>query len=261
MKTSCRRVKKQFPDALSNDMDATSREEFQLHLTQCNTCATEFKKLQKTLTTMTERNRPTPNAGFEQRLWQGIISEIEKDNKKTAFQLFVERYKGWWAGTNWRYSFALALATLLIGVILGKYFFSPSERTPLVSESQADNSAVLTRAEKYLDKSKILMLGILNHDPEDQTGLLQQKRISGEMLKEAAVLKNELKDSEALLMMHLISELEIILMQIANLEEQYDLESVELIRSGIEHKGILFKININQVRSDLNKTDQKKRGI
>jgi hypothetical protein len=61
--------------------------------------------------------------------------------------------------------------------------------------------------------------------------------------------------------MHLISELEIILMQIANLEEQYDLESVELIRSGIEHKGILFKININQVRSDLNKTDQKKRGI
>ena len=31
------------------------------------------------------------------------------------------------------------------------------------------------------------------------------------------------------------------------MDEKYDLESVELIQSGIERKGILFKIDLNQM--------------
>jgi hypothetical protein len=77
------------------------------------------------------------------------------------------------------------------------------------------------------------------------------------MIKEAAILKNELKDPEEQLMAHLISELEVILMQIASLEAEYDLESVQLIQSGIERKGLLFKIDINQVITEAKKNISK----
>ena len=49
----------------------------------------------------------------------------------------------------------------------------------------------------------------------------------------------------------LVEELETILIEIANLEEQEDLPDIELIRDGVDRKGILLKINIHQMGDGL----------
>jgi hypothetical protein len=71
--------------------------------------------------------------------------------------------------------------------------------------------------------------------------------ISQNLLKESADIKSRLKDVNEQMLHELILELDNILLQIANLEEEYDLEAVEVIQSGIERKGILFKINLGKI--------------
>ena len=47
---------------------------------------------------------------------------------------------------------------------------------------------------------------------------------------------------------NLISDLEVILLQIANLESEYNLPAIEMVKNGVDRKGILLKINIEEMR-------------
>ena len=46
----------------------------------------------------------------------------------------------------------------------------------------------------------------------------------------------------------LIDDLEVILLQIANLEAEHDVPAIELVRSGVDRRGILLKIQVEQMR-------------
>jgi hypothetical protein len=72
-----------------------------------------------------------------------------------------------------------------------------------------------------------------------------QKRKSEELLQEAAVLKKGLGSADRRLE-RLISDLEMVLLQIANLTSESDDAAIEIIRAGVEGRDILFKINLNE---------------
>jgi len=245
--SKCQSVKKLFTDAYYQQLDLVDKSEFDNHISDCPSCGREFEEYKMTLDQMKQWHRPEPAKDFETKLWRKIQSEINdissKSNKNVLNNLFSE--------IRWhprlKYSFALAAIMLITGIMIGKFILTDPINNVVRNTIETNKTAAFTRAESYINKSKVLLLGIMNHDPIDQTGISHQKSISRSLIKEAAVIKNELKESEDKIMAHLISELEVILMQIANLEETYDLESVELIQSGIERKGILFKINVNQM--------------
>ena len=71
-------------------------------------------------------------------------------------------------------------------------------------------------------------------------------------------MKSELSSAEHLRLLDLISELEVTLLQIANLEADYDLQEVEIIQSGAERKALLFKINLNEIEIADQKSDSQK---
>ena len=48
----------------------------------------------------------------------------------------------------------------------------------------------------------------------------------------------------------MVSDLEVILMQIANLESDYDLPAIEMVKSGVERRGIFLKINIEEMEKN-----------
>ena len=81
----------------------------------------------------------------------------------------------------------------------------------------------------------------------------KQQQISKELIQQTADLKKDLKGTDQKILLELINELETILMQIANLEKEYDYDAVELIRSSLDRKGILVKINLGQILSESNK--------
>jgi len=46
----------------------------------------------------------------------------------------------------------------------------------------------------------------------------------------------------------LVSDLEVILLQIANLESEHNLSTIEMVQSGVDRRGILLKINLEEMR-------------
>ncbi|MBT8400870.1 MAG: hypothetical protein KJO98_10365, partial [Rhodothermia bacterium] len=64
----------------------------------------------------------------------------------------------------------------------------------------------------------------------------------------AADLKPSLEDARMRRLHELVSEIEMIMIQIANLEAEYDMPAVDMVREGVERKGLLFKINVEEMR-------------
>jgi len=71
---------------------------------------------------------------------------------------------------------------------------------------------------------------------------------SRELVQEASWLKGELSGGHHRRLQELISDLEVILLQIANLEEESDISAIELMQDGVKSRGILFKIHLAQFK-------------
>ena len=146
-----------------------------------------------------------------------------------------------------------AVFLLVIGIVIGQLML----RQPLVlggdgletGLSSAERILLNERALNYLERSKTLLLGIVNSDPDESgLGLAKERQVSRTLVSEAAELKNSLSDADQQRMKQLVGDLEVILLQIANLGEEKGFPAVEIVRSGVERRGILLKINLEQMR-------------
>jgi hypothetical protein len=64
---------------------------------------------------------------------------------------------------------------------------------------------------------------------------------------EAPALRKALDERGEKRLRALVADLEVILMQIANLESGQDLEGVELIKQGVDRKGLFLKIDVGRM--------------
>jgi hypothetical protein len=126
-----------------------------------------------------------------------------------------------------------------------------SQRLELTT-SQQPETTLIHRSQDYIERTKLILLALVNFDPslEDPyaLNLPYQKQVSKELVKEASFLKQELADSDQERLENLIASLEIILLQIANLESENDLDAITFVRDGIEKRGILMEINLTDLR-------------
>ena len=86
-----------------------------------------------------------------------------------------------------------------------------------------------------------------NTDDAATLNLSSQRRISEDLVQEAAYLKTALADPSETRLRELVADLEIILLQIANLEDEYDLDAVEMVQKGVDTQGVLFRIDLSKV--------------
>ena len=78
--------------------------------------------------------------------------------------------------------------------------------------------------------------------------LTRQQEIARELIDESSALKAELTDADQRLLRVLIDDLEVILLQIANIEAGYDVPAIEMVKSGVDRRAILLKINLTEMR-------------
>ena len=87
--------------------------------------------------------------------------------------------------------------------------------------------AHIEKAQLFLQRSQVLLLGIVNADTDD---LSKQKQISHDLIQQASTLQNDLKDPRYRRLRSLISELQVILLEIADLQKQGDLQGVDMFK-------------------------------
>jgi hypothetical protein len=270
----CNAWRKRIPEALYGELDLKTRQKLDLHLAACKNCSDLYRGMAETVRKLEVRPAPDREVEFWESYWDNLERRMAHEREKgttaepTRTAVKARRVI---VVPRWAYFAAGAAVLLAIGIFIGRTFFlapielprltrtapsaTPPSGQPAVA-SPAAESSLAVRASRYLKRSRVLILAVINHDPRTENlfslNLPLQQKTSEELLEEAAVLKKELRSSDRRLE-RLVSDLEMILLQIANLKSETDISAVEIIRSGVESQDILFKINLSEVRRSTRK--------
>ena len=252
----CFKYKQLFMKAIYSELEYRQEESFKTHLNECEECSNEFNGLMNTLNSVKQNERPEPDEEFMNNFWEILEPKLTKQPRfkfggfKNMFNLHEFR-------STWKYQLTAATVILIIGIFIGKYFYpehenSVSSVSPKKSLENSMPSELNAEAANYIERSKVLLLGLMNYDPStddaETINLPRQRKISRELLSQANTLKTNLKKPSQLQMKRLVSDIELVLMQIANLETNYDLSGIELIKDGVNRRNILLKINLEEMK-------------
>jgi hypothetical protein len=260
----CNRCRDLFVEALYDELDAEAKAFFANHLASCPTCAVEHKAMVETLQTMDTRVRPDPGRSFWDGYWDRLAGRMERERAA------VRAFRPWWKrlgrisslSPRWAFQAAASVVLIVVGVLIGRSVFSPRPAPLDITRPTAQAPAVqpaaddpVLRAQNYIDQSKLVLLALVNHNPATEDSyalnLPYQKQISQRLVTEAGRLRSDLKDPGQRRLRELVSDLETILIQIANLESENDFEAVEFVKQGVENRGLLLKINLSEMGGDL----------
>lgn len=263
---NCKQCQEKIVEALYDELAQESRQEFDSHIASCEKCAFQFKRMQETLNTMHCRIRIEPDDALLEAQWESLQRKIESEQSQfkqipleKKFILHPTRIPAWAYGLA-------AMFLIIVGIYIGRTLWT----TKTASDQSNAHLTVLPKATKhdsstaqalaYLGRSKTLLLGVMNADDNDYSDitLSKQQQISRQLVQQASYLINALDKPEQQQLKQLIHDLEIILMQLANIEVQPGVPAVEMVKRGVDQKSILFKINVEEIRSAVRETTSDK---
>jgi hypothetical protein len=266
--TECQKCQDLLIEALYGELRPRDKAFFEAHLASCSRCAAEYREKSASLRVMDRRERPDPGQEFWDGYWNRLSARLEKEEvrRREPSGEWKKVFRPFGLVPRWAYQAAAALALVAIGIFAGRTLLSP----PVPSAPQAQQQQAVTppvqeaeavlRARDYFDRSKLVLLALVNYDPKTQDpyglDLPRQKQVSRELADEAVYLKNELKDPRQRRLRGLVTDLETILIQIANLESENDLEAVEFVKQGVENRGVLLKINLSEMGGGISSQDK-----
>jgi hypothetical protein len=112
------------------------------------------------------------------------------------------------------------------------------------------------RAKDYIERSQVLLLELINASPDTtrvgEGEYREQQARARTLVSEASVLRDDLPGSDNRRLRELVTELQLVLREIANLESKDDVQAVEIIRNRVNREGVLLKIDVEQMREDNN---------
>jgi hypothetical protein len=258
----CKYCQSLFLEDFYEELNTQQKQFLKDHLKICDKCKSEFEEMESTLQFMSKRVRPEPEKKFWDSYEKNLAQRIDKEESVQV------EHEPWWKklsqpltlAPRWTYQTAAALVLIVVGVFIGRMLFLPS--TPEIQQvsQQLTGEELVLRTQNYIDRSKLILLAMVNFDPATEDpyalNLPYQQQVSRELVQEASLLRRDLSGSKQRRLENLIANLEMILLQIANLESENDLEAIELIKGGADSQGILMEINLTDLRRSFKKINE-----
>jgi len=238
-----------------SDISDEERNKIEAHIRNCEVCRPLFKSYKKTLELMDLRERPEPEKPFLNNFWEHLADRYPEFREKPK-ESFAEKLKGVFSSGVSLFAQpafsrgASAVALVVIGIFIGKYFFTGNDITlPAGPSGSVTVSPIVQQANNYLETSKIILVNILNLNGEGaERDYSLEKETSNKLVKDARFIKANLGDSEReRRIKELMEDLEVILLELSNLSEERSHEEIKFLSDGIKTKGILFKIRMYEM--------------
>jgi hypothetical protein len=266
MKRKCSAFERSLADALFDTLEEAERDRLQEHLAACPACAQAFREMQAVLQVTAVRTRPEPPDVFWDGYYDRLATRLDAGAPARPAAPAVPWWQRWegrlWPAPRWALQLAAAILLVGLGVFIGRYAFDAGapappvavrEQPPLLPEGVAQ-AALEERTRHYLNRSKVLLLGLVHFDAAQEDPVLlnlpRKQAVARALVQEADSLKRQLGAQDERRLQELVSDLEVILMQIANLEASRDVPAIELVRSGVDRRALLLKINLAEMRLD-----------
>ena len=267
--SDCKKSQTFFAEAFYDELNDDQRHFLESHLKDCAKCNLEFAEMESTLKIMDKRIRPEPGQDFWDGFGKRVANRIEEEKPlngkvESRWRTFIP---GLSFAPRWAFQATAAALLVIVGIFIGRTVFSPSvieiqqaQRPSGIVSQQQPGLELISRTQNYIERSKLILLAIINFDPQTEDpyalNIPYQKQVSKELVQEASFLKRGLADADQRRLQSLITDLEVILLQIANLESELDFEAIELVKDGVESRGILLKIHLTDIRQPIEKSDK-----
>jgi hypothetical protein len=255
------RIRLQMYEYLSGELDDRGRAAVDEHIQACDGCRTELNALRSALAAL-PRPDNQPADGLSPEFWQSFMAEVERtiaEQEKPAPSTWSRIFDEFNALPIFQPRVAIAMAAIFVlilgGVLTREILMRPAaDRTDTTNVAAARLDTlptvdVNTRMSGYLRRSKNLLVGLTNMKPapSGKVDLSTERRMSRELAHEARFLKQQALDERSV---QLLSDLEKIQIELANLEEAHHASEVELIRHGIRRENLLFKVRVTETLYD-----------
>ncbi len=263
--TSCKKYEALLLEKLYGGLAAQQAQELARHLASCPGCRATLASFQEIKQTLGAPRRPELPAHYWEGFWERLRDRMAQEPEPQP-------------RVSWRFSlvparwlpalqFAAAAALVLLGIFIGRNFWGSAEAPVTASAPPLSTALPVTEAEArsslLLERSKILLIGVVNEDfsTASAADFKRQRRVSHALLAETRELRADLRATPDRRLLQLLDQLEVVLLQIANLEIEHDLSAVEFVREGINREGLLLKINLEELaRQSPAKTPQRESG-
>ncbi len=248
----CEEIQSLLTDALYDELDSGTRLEFDHHLAGCTSCASSFARMQATLTIMKTRER----SELSDAEWEAFSKNLQMKLAGPGQRSRVHRTLVVRPAIAWSYGIA-ALLLLAVGMYLGRTIFSerplptPTDAVSSIASGEPSSDSTTQLAMTYLERSRNLLIGVANLSSGNQSkvDLSRPQQVSRRLVEQGNVLAVALNKPDQQLLRQLVRDLQIILLQLANMETQSGVPVVEFVQKGMDEKSILLKINLEQMRA------------
>jgi hypothetical protein len=249
----CTQFETLLTEKLFGELDASREHELNEHLQSCAACRATLAELQHVIQALGKPAPPQMPEHFWTGYWDRLRERMASESRPQSSWRESIRAR---FNLSWSPAFRLAAATalVLLGIFIGR-FLQPQARQNVATQTAQPHeteqaAAISQRTANVLDRSKILLLGVVNEDfsAASAEDVVRRRKVSRELLTEVRSLQTVLPGSPDRRLMQLVQQLELVLMQIAALEAEHDLTNVEMVREGIDREGLLLKINIEELK-------------
>jgi hypothetical protein len=263
---TCERAQELMVEALYGELNTEDAHDFNFHLSSCTACASVYEEMRATGAAMHERPRPDPGQEYWNDYYARLEARMLRETAVVDSAPIAARRRSY---VSWGYRVAAAVAVLAAGVWIGRSM-NHATNPPGISvahRAQPDTTQIAAgtsgnvvlasadeRAHDYIERSQVLLLELINATPDTtragQGDYHVQQARAGAMVREASVLRDDLPGSDNRRLRDLVTELQLVLREIANLENKNDFQAVQIIRNRVNREGVLMKIDVEQMRED-----------
>ncbi|HTY57333.1 MAG TPA: anti-sigma factor [Bacteroidota bacterium] len=250
-----RHVREMMFEYLSGEVAGAEAAKIDEHLARCASCREDLRILREALEILPQRGN-APSEERDGQFWASFPARVEeriRQERRPGVPFLrdaadrVVSFMHFNGAPLLAGSGALA-AIALACVLLLRPGSGPGPAGPVQTAAEAlpvQLQPAGAALDDYLKKSRVLLVGVANlrTDGDRPIDLSFERRQSRVLVHEARGLKKQRLDPRSA---RLVGDLEKILIALANSDEKHDGPDVEIIRSGIRHNNLLFKIRMTE---------------
>ena len=239
--------------------DLTPKEDHTLmvHVESCDACREALELGANTLNTIGKPVTPELPEHFWEGFWLRLTQKMDRDEVRGQprwKEVALDLLRAQWSPIL---RLSAAVAIFVAGVLISRMWWIPQQTTQIAEQPPTRYKAVPVdaRTDDLLSRSKVLLIGLNSLDTESvkekEFSFAPQRKASKELLAETAKLRKSVGAKADQQFVELMNQLEIVLLQIAHLEAEHDINAVELVQTSIAREGLLLKINIEEMNRQI----------
>ena len=212
------------------------------HLEHCPACAAELTAMRATLDLL---DRARPASAARPDAWARLVPALN------AIDAERDRRRSWWPFAVAPLRLAAAAATLLLAVAAALLVTRERATAPPAAPVLAAAAPLDARLEIYLQRSTPLLVALANRDADASAAAFDavaERRLARELARDGRALAAELRGARRTRDTALIGDIVVLCMQLGNTPGSRYRASVALAREGIERRGLLFALSVQELR-------------